>query len=521
MIRIREVGHAGISADKPPRDVPPQFVQKAHNITVAGGTLNADWGFQKITDTAEQITHLQPISDARIIRSLLLLSDTKAYSWHGGTILDITTNPLVAPPDGDRVTSDEIGGIAIWGWHGDAPRYWSPPQGGNEQYLPWSASETWSDKLLTAKVVRTYKNFIVVGHVDDGNTGIEQPRKVMWSESVTDTLTLPYWDVTTDNDAGFVTLEDLPAGVIDMHVLGDTLIIYGSTSAYMMQYVGGAYIMRFQHLPNLKGCAGTGLVIPFLGMHFVVSTEDVYVHSGGTTESIVDEKIRQLIFDSVKDTTFDHAYLVHNVQLQEIWLCMPIGDDTFCSIAYAWNYEKNVWTTRDLPASVHAASGVTPACLDGHCPEWDTLPVELEWGSWVNSWAETGGINSDVVELLLAKTDSTLHQRKTGLGDFTPPLVERVGIDLSDDYRTQHTIQTIYPSITDGVALVQVGVQAAQGSGIHWSKPQRFDPYLDKKLDVRGDNLTGSLWCYRVYSEERSLFQFSGIEIETVPAGKD
>ncbi len=519
MLRIREVGHGGISRDKPSRDIPPNYVQEAHNVTCAGGTMNVSWGTELVATPPEAIKHLQAVNDARVIRSLLLISDTKAYSWQGGSIVDITTNPQVPVPAEETMTSDEIGGIAIWGWHGDAPHYWTPPNNGQEEYLPWDATDSWKVKNNVARVIRTYKNFIVAGHVDLNN--VEHPRMIRWSESVTDTYTLPSWEVLPENDAGFVTLEDLPTGVIDMHVLGDALIIYGKTSAYMMQHVGGTFVMRFQHLDNLKGCAGTGLVMPFLNYHLVVSTEDIYVHNGGVPKSIVDEKLRQVIFASISEDTLKYSYLVKNDQLQEIMFCVPKGGDPFASYAFVFNYEKNTWTTRDLPPSYHAASTITPSCIGGSCPEWDTLADGLTWDSWSGTWAGSGGVNSDVVEVIMATTTPELRQCKCGAGEFTPPLIERIGLDISEDYNTQHTLQTVYPAIGLAPALVQVGAQDAQGGSVRWSKAQLFDPAVDKKLDVRGDNLTGSLWSYRIYSDVPSLFEFSGLELETSPAGKD
>ena len=114
-----------------------------------------------------------------------------------------------------------------------------------------------------------------------------------------------------------------------------------------------------------------------------------------------------------------------------------------------------------------------------------------------------------------------LQQRKDGLGTFSAPLIERIGIDMSNDYRRQQTIQTVYPEITGAPAMVQVGVQDHQGGGVRWSVAQLFDPTSDKKLDVRGDNLTGSLFSYRIYSDVPSLFEFAAIELEYVEAGRD
>ena len=261
--------------------------------------------------------------------------------------------------------------------------------------------------------------------------------------------------------------------------------------------------------------------MPFLNYHFVISDNDIYVHSGGEAKSIIDEKLRQFIFGSIDDNAMNYAFLGINVQFKEIYFCYPKQGETIASLALVWNYEHNTWTSRDIQPSYHSASAITPSCLDGLCPTWDTLDTLYEnWQVWAGTWAGSGGLQSEILEMVFATNTPSLVQRKTGVGTFTPPLIERLGLDLGD-YNEQFTLLTAYPAISRAPALVQIGIQDAEGHPVRWSAPQLFDPTTSKKLDLRGDQLTGSLFSYRIYSEDPSLFEFSGLELDAVPAGKD
>lgn len=516
MYRISGVGDGGISADLPDRDVDPQFVREAHNVTAAGGTLRVSYGFEDVADTPEQIFHIQPIDDARKPRSMLLIAENKVYDWDGATIKNITTNSITPPTPGDKWSSSQMGGMALFTHHGDTPRVWSPPAGGVEQYLPWSATETWKDKAYTAGVIKNYKNFIVVAHTNIGGT--EAPRMVRWSASVSDTYTLPYWDPAPENDAGFAELADLSTGIIDMLTMGDSLVIYGSDTAYMMQWVGGTYIHRFQKLKHIPGIIGKNMALPVLNSHFVIGQTDIYLHSGGLPTSIVDKRIRRTIFNALSDDRIQHSFLVKNWQLDEIWLCIPKDTDN-AVMCFAWNWKTNTWTTRDIPASKFAASGVTPSCIGGGCPTWDTIAYPT-WDSWPGSWGVSGGTLSNSPEVLFAGIDHKLHQRRDSYGVFTPSKIERIGIELGN-YEEEYTLLSAYPSLEGSPAKVQIGIQKTEGGAVKWSKPQLFTPGVTKKIDLRADNLTGSLLSYKIYSEVPSVFEFSGLEMRFSRSGKD
>lgn len=525
MYELRDVGHGGMSQDLPDRDTEAKYVKIARNVTAEGGMMRVSCGFEKVADTDEPIIHMQELNDAREPRNLLLIGQTKAYGWNGTHILDVTQDPLIAPLKKDKWSSAEIGGMLIFTHHHETPRIWNPITHDQEQYLHWDATRTWHDKNFTAGLVATYKNYIVMGGGQEA--GREYPRMIRWSASVTDSYTIPHWNPLPSNDAGSVELDDLATGVLDMLQLEDGLIIYGSHTAYLMQWVGGTFVHRFQRLDDIAGILDTGMAINVNDMHFVVGQTDIYVHNGRSPKSIVDEKLRYTIFDQLNDKTVKHSFLVKNWQMEEIWLCMPEEGEEYATKAYAWNWITNTWTEREIPPSLDAESAISPACkhvvtgATHPCPVWGNL-THPTWEDWPATWAESGGERRDIPEVIFATTDNKLVQRMDGEGKYYEPLIERTGLQIGD-YEKQYTLQTVYPMIEVTHAFVQIGVQLAETHKVQWGKARRFDPDLDKKLDIRGDNLTGSLFSYRVFAkdDDPSVFQFSGLELEFAPSGRD
>lgn len=521
MLRITDVGRGGLSLDLPDRDIEPNMVNVAINVTAVGGMLSATTGFELASNLTSEIKHLQSVNDAREARVMVCLGDTKAYNWAGASLKDITDGDLVPLDPNDKWSSCELGGMVFFTHHKDHPRAYVPNQA-LIQYMPWNADSSWKDKEFTGSVIASYKNFLVMGHLDEA--GEERPRRIRWSASVTDEYTIPYWEPKSTNDAGAVSLGDLSQGVIDMEQLGDSLVIYGADTAYLMQWVGGDQVMRVQRLPSIPGCIRKGMALQVNNVHFVVGQTDIYLHNGGEPTSIADERIRNTVFNGMTDTKRDAMFIVKNWQMQEVWLCLPHKDETIASYALVWSWVSNTWTSRELPGNAWCGtSGTSPACTDEDgftkCYTWDTIPYK-NWNSWPGTWAGANGNLSDMPELLISIQGRKLFQRKEGIGDTYLPMIERTGLQVGE-YNETYTLLTAYPSIEKAPALIQVGVQTTEGGPVKWSKESSFTPGEDKKIDVRGDNLTGCLLAYRIYSTEPSLFDFTGLEVDVRSNGKD
>lgn len=288
-----------------------------------------------------------------------------------------------------------------------------------------------------AKVLRSYRDFLVAGHVYDGTQWNQD--QIIWSDRAGVAALPTTWTAAATNEAGDATLGDTQGQIVDMCPLGSANLIYKDSSVYLMEEIGFPEVFAIRMLTNSFGLAGLHCVQNFNGNHILFSNYDVLEYDGRQARSILSPYARQwlndLIVDSGLGLDISQAYTVLNRRAGEFWLCLPQAPATYnhVSTALIWNGMK--WSRRDF----HSGNQInTPASSTGnegyphiHAATFRQLNGSGERLLAVNPDA---GVEAGVMRIL---------DREGSSEDTAEMTLEVTGLELAKGKVT--TIQRIWP----------------------------------------------------------------------------
>ena len=98
------------------------------------------------------------------------------------------------------------------------------------------------------------------------------------------------------------------------------------------------------------------------GVLYVMSNNDIYKLTGNSTESIVNNRIKDHIFSVFDYNRKDDAFVFHYKLYDEVWFCIPTRRATTMVpegvvTAYVYNYTLDSWYLKTLGGAVSAAIG--------------------------------------------------------------------------------------------------------------------------------------------------------------------
>jgi hypothetical protein len=243
-----------------------------------------------------------------------------------------------------------------------------------------------------------------------------------------------------------------------------------------------------------------------------MSTNDVIVHNGNSLASIIDDKMKTLLFSEIDTTNFSKTFLVHNKIENEVWICYPKTNATngFPDKALIWNYRDDTWTTRELPNVNYIGKGLVNPALTN---TWTAATTT--WKTNTLAWAQQE-YNPSIDSLLFCGTNGT----KIYLGDsgttfdgtsFTTTL-ERTGLHAG---RTDaiKKISRIYPRIKGtGTVDISVGTEISPFEGVSYADPVTYTIGTDSKVDCK---VRGRYIAVRFESDADTTFSVSGFTLES------
>ena len=204
---------------------------------------------------------------------------------------------------------------------------------------------------------------------------------------------------TQFNSAGDDILTETPGEIVDGGVLGEYLIIYKDDAVYRYQDVGDPLFLIGEVQFSDDGLYSPDCFVDIGGSrHVVLGNYGVYIHQGGPQkQNISRNRIQTDLYADIIPDSKDEAFLFHNENDKEVWVCIPAADswesgasytagdvvkfgglayraevtipvsvtdppddpDAWteltvdgCNKAYVYNYEYDAWYTRDLPLDV-------------------------------------------------------------------------------------------------------------------------------------------------------------------------
>jgi hypothetical protein len=479
---VAEVASVGVVVDVDPVLLPPPAWTEVKNVRFTDQAAEKFTGHTSVATPA--VTPYYAIPVIKGTTAYWVYAGTAAvYAWDGTTPhLDITRqlNNNADPYTGtvfDLWNGGLIQGVLVLNNGVDDPQMWVS---GNLESLQWDGSDTWATKGYTAKIIRPYKEHLVALDWNDSSEAYHQT--VYWSNKA-DTNSVPSdWDFADPaNEAGLVDLAATPGYIVDGEQLRDGFAIYKEDSIYLMQYVGGQYVMNIRDVSKTTGALTQRCAREFYGRHFVMAQDDIIVHDGQTIESLADKRIRRKLFSDIDPAYYLNSYVTRNLARQEMWLCYTEVGATLPTRAAVWNWRDNTWTFRELPQMPHIAFGVLPTGTGSSV--WDT--DNASWDSDTETWGER--LYNPAQQRLIGVTANDLFalDQTTLFGaDPIDSYLIREGI-LLDSQPTLKMLKAVYPRAQGGAMQVSVGARFSVADPYTWEGPYTFTPGTDSVVRVR------------------------------------
>jgi len=541
--RIESLAQHGVVSDLRDTDIPPNAWTDISNGTLRDGTIQKGPGaVMRSDDLVIRPEWLVPYLDPNTSTFFWIYpgidddGTSHIATWDGSThvvrtrdaeiVNDTPTSPGYSRATGVGWTGGVLNGLVYINSGADVPQKWDRTAGvlnaDFEDFDNWPSG-------YTARVMRTYKNFIMAYDVNDGTTG-RDPYRIMWSNEAADAFTEPdTWTPAPGNRAGATQISDQGGYLVDSLPMRGSNLIYRQNQVLIQRFIGGNEVFSFDTLFDDFGLIGQRCVKQFgSGQHFVVSLGDILVHDGNTRKSVAVNRVRKRIFEVEMDSTnYNQAFVSPNYSRKEMWFCYPTSGLVIPNRAAVWNWETDVWSFHWLENVAHIGFGYIP---DPSGPVWNDL--ETYWNDMEGTW-NIANINPLVSSMLACYKDTTIdgsefHQLDSGWltagGDPYTSMFERIGIGTLPlvgggfVYEEQDKdIREVWVRARGAPFMVSVGGSNTPEGPYSWTPPKQFDPSTDRKVDVSGVN--HKYVGVRFTESSSSPWYISSYAFEVYPSG--
>ena len=172
-------------------------------------------------------------------------------------------------------------------------------------------------------------------------SGAFDPMLVRWS----DQDDRNEWNPTAATDAGEVVLTD-GTRIVGAVRARNAINIWTDNALWLMQFVGGNFVFKFQQVGTNCGLIGQHAAIDYNGTTYWMGYDNFYVHAGAV--QILDCTVRRFIFDDLNTSYYDKVYCGINSEFREIiWLYVSNGN-TECNKYVIYNPEEKNWVYGDM-----------------------------------------------------------------------------------------------------------------------------------------------------------------------------
>jgi hypothetical protein len=261
--------------------------------------------------------------------------------------------------------------------------------------------------------------------------------------------------------------------------LGEAIIIYTITAAHALIFTGGQYVVQTQRLFQ-RGCAGPLALCEFDGQHFVVSSDQMYIHDGITATRIGQEMFDMEFYK--RAVNLESATISHDPPNKELWIYF---DTNYGRKGAIYNYSTGTFGWHDGLA--RKGQPISYASR-GYVPQSGAT-----WGSMRGSWRDTGGswgsqhdFSFSPVQLGLASDG--IYQCQAFYGTEKDCWVERLSMDFDDvgvsHWVNKHMKQYWLQMSGEGTVGVRVGWSETPFDAPEWEKPVWIDTEEDSPLRV-------------------------------------
>ena len=537
LFNIRQIGAAGVNSDIAPWDLPENALSQGRNFRVSAGKVQSSGGsrIEFESGTSAPIGHVAFTEDYFDNSLWVACTEAGVEFYDSNNEWKLIEGMDLSTPDPWRWSSCRIGQVLFLNHPDKYPIFFPNATGQSAQELPWSddqggdnspSGENWTP-FCRAKILCSHKNFLFALNTSEASSiqragGFDQfDDRVRWSHPVQPNGR-PYTWVPAPDDpsslAGFVTM-GRGGQIIGGESMRDSFVIYSDYAINVMDYTGDQLMWRRRTVSQSDGLVSKEAVIEKNGQHFFVSKEDILMFDGNQVRSMLHNKLRRELSSVMDDTAIGSAFAVANDSENEIYFCLPEKRDLdgdvrkSPNISFVYNYRDNNWSIREMSPARQFSHGCYGKAPDLPNP-WSGATTT--WETERQTWQAIG--RTPFGSFLLASSDKHLYNIDTQSpeGEVVTS-IERTDIPVGG-HDNVTTITRVYPHIEGTFPVdVYVGSQERAGGEVRWSKPVRFTPGEDRKVDVR---VTGSLHAIRMEAASEGNFNITGLDVEYMPAGR-
>lgn len=367
----------------------------------------------------------------------------------------------------------------------------------------------------TCRAIASHKFHLIALDITYSSTRYQD---TIWWSNAAEPGTLPTtWTPAADNDAGDMILADTPGANLFALSLRDTLIVYKENSTYALQYVGGAFVYTQRKVFLTQGIFAKNCAVEIEGEHWVFTGTDVIRHNGQQSASVVQDKVKNTLIDSVDTTYKDYCCVAAIHSQSQVWVCIPTQGNSSLNKAYVINTKTNDVGVRELPDVLYVGRGLVDTDL--YSTQWST--DSQAWELDLTFWNQQT-FNPTADSLLMCAYDSqdlwAVDTSDENDGSPVGAYVERESLPISDGVNNK-LITRIIPDIRgfDGdVVYVKVGGQCFFGDDISWSAAEPYTIGSSHFVDVETE---GRYLSVRFEASTRRKWSIHGYRIQAVDTG--
>ena len=475
-----------VNSDLPAEDLPTEVVTTIRNAEAVNGYFNQARPFAPIFgSTLFQPRWLLP-NQTDQAAYWCYAADTGIGVTDGVAHFDITptsvtdVTDLPQPYTGGIINQRPVVNSLL-----DGPWWWDQNTANIMQDLPgWPVN----DRCIS---MRPFREFLIAMNIFTNGQRI--PDLVRWSDAAPPGEVPQNWTPSTQSQAGERSVSFNPGQLVDGRQLLDRFYMYKTSSTYVLQLIGGAFVFSNRPTFSTVGALGRGCIVEWRGRHIVLTDGDLIIHDGTNVESLINSRQRTEIFGKLDGTNFDNSYMTLNLDTSELLIARPLVGEVYPTTGITLSLEDLRFGNRDLnlagtPHTTEGLVNVSDVTVESTWDQKTTL-----WSNDPTRWDEAAFARTADYIVMADFGDSLLQQ--VGLGaDFggnpINVLIERVNLDLGNS-EVRKLGARIWPSINgaiDGEIFISMGasddVNVAPVYGPEVSFQLGTDRFVD--FDVQG-----------------------------------
>lgn len=372
---------SGLDLSRPAEYISAQSASMTQNFSIDRAILSKRYGTTArgsvIAGTNKEIMGGREITIEGVKYNIRISRDT-VERWYSGTSawVDITGTAL-------NGTSDDLIDTAVPLLSGNQCLIIS---NGVDALRKWVGTENTAALGGTppiAKFVQEYKTYLVCANIGGG---VDIDQRVQWS----DTADPEEW---SSGNAGAVDLVEDGEPITGMNVFGDYICVHKKTSIYLGYLVSSTAIFRFDRKSTEVGSVANGSIVNLpTGQQVFLGVDGIHIFNG-VTAPLIPSPVNDEIRDGLNKEYAHKAWGVLVQEEDEVWIGVPIGDQTRGETVYKYNYITGA-CFKDVRAGINAVwSASSSAGLT-----WDSFPDTVTWDDVSDRW-DSGQLGTLAAEL--------------------------------------------------------------------------------------------------------------------------